>query len=290
MHSLFCQPMTYLILMKFLYDMNNTLWEQKNYLLDIDYLIATTISEYDIRKANISILYSEGVIDKQYYDYLYSADRMTRQVEVGYMIKNNKEVGDILSQGIAKYRKAFFNANNLLDNDILSIKNDAIFVMKKKPQITTFGNIEFVNKNNYSSFIKILRHKEIYFRSDMVNQSMVIDIKGISDENLEKHKDYMLRVIGDIIYFIEVGDIKSGLNYLKDFYNQYISRTLPIEYYRNFDEESKYVITVGTGCYKMDTCLNNKIKEVIDISCNVNVIRDLYGILINIYFSKNKSR
>lgn len=265
---------------------NCTLWEKKNYLLDIDYLIATTIFEYDIRKANISVLYSEGVINREYYEYLYSADRMTRQVEVGYMIKDNKEVGDILANGIAKYRKLFFEANGIFDNDILSIKNDAIFVMKKKPLVTTFGNVEFVNKNTYSSFIKVLNKKEIYFRSDMVNQSMTIDIKGISDENLEKHQDYMLRVIGDIIYFIEVGDIRSGINYIKDFYNQYISRSLPIGYYRNFDEESKYNIMVGTGYYSMDTCSDNRMINVIDISCNINVIRDLYGILINIYFSR----
>lgn len=264
----------------------STLWEKKNYLLDIDYLIATTISEYDIRKANISVLYSEGVIDRSYYEYLYSADRMTRQIEVGYMIKDNKEVGDILSNGITKYRKMFFESNGLLDKDILSIKNDAIFVISKKPKILTFGNIEFVNKNTYTSFIKFLKRKEIYFRSDMVNQTMDIDIKGISDDNLEKHRDYMMKVIGDIIYFIEVGDIKSGIEYITNFYKHYVSLELPIGYYRNFDEESKFIIKAGIGFYAMDTCSDNRMKSVIDISCNINVIRDLYGILINIYFNR----
>lgn len=267
-------------------NMSCTLWNQKNYLLDIDYLIATAISEYDIRKANISVLYSEGVIDRSYYEYLYSTDRMTRQVEVGYMIRNNKEIGDILNNGIAKYRKMFFEANGLTNNDILSIKNDAIFVMKKTPKILTFGNIEFVNKNDYTSFLKFLRKKEIYFKSDMVNQTIQIDVKGISDENLEKHRDYMMQVISDIIYFIEVGDIKTGIEYLSNFYNQYISLNLPIGYYRNFDEESKFIIKAGIGYYSMDTCFDDKMKSVIDISCNINVIRDLYGILISIYFNR----
>lgn len=266
--------------------MSCTLWEKKNYLLDIDYLIATTISEYDIRKANISVLYSEGVINKDYYDYLYSADRMTRQVEVGYMIKDNKEVGDILANGIAKYRKLFFEANDISDNDILSIKNDAIFVMRKKPLVTTFGNVEFVNKNTYSSFIKILRNKEIYINSDMINQSMTIDIKGISDENLEKHRDYMMRVIGDIAYFIEVGDIKSGLEYISSFYTQYINRQLPIGFYRSFDDLSNFMVLTGSSCYQLDNCFDNRMAAIVDISCNVNVIRDLYGILISIYFNK----
>lgn len=269
---------------------NCTLWERKNYLMDIDYLLSTSISEYDIRKANISILYSEGVIDKKYYDYLYSADRMIRQVEVGYMIKDNREIEKILSNGIAKYRKMFFEANDLKDNDILSIKNDAIFVLRKKPTITKFGNIEFVNKNNYTSYMKILRKKEIYLNVDHNTGNTLIDIKGISDQNILKHKDYMIQVIVDIAYYIENKDVITAIRYITNLYNQYIARSLPLGFYRNFDEESKFVFKSGIGYYSMDTIYDERFVNILDISCNTNVIRDIYGILLNIYFSKNRGR
>lgn len=267
-----------------------TLWQNKNYLMDIDYLISTSISEYDIRKANISILYSEGVIDKKYYDYLYSADRMTRQVEVGYMIKDNKEVGDILSNGITKYRKMFFESNGLQDMDILSIKNDAIFIITKRPNITKFGNIEFVNKNNYSTYMKILKKKEVYLNINRNDGTTQIDIKGISDENLIKHQNAMVQVIVDIAYYIEAGDIITAIRYVTGLYNQYIARTLPLEFYRSFDEESKFVSKSGIGYYSMDNIHDKRFVDILDISCNANVIRDIYGILLNIYFSKNRGR
>lgn len=265
----------------------NSLWQKKNYLLDVSYLIAVPIREYDIRKANISVLYSEGAINKEYYDYLYSADRMTRQIEIGYMIRNNKDIQKILTEGIAKYRKLFFESNELTDNDILSIKNDAVFVMKKAPALTTFGNVEFVNKNTYSSFVKINK-KEVYFKSDMINGIFNIDIKGISDSKLQVHQEYMLTFIADIMYYIETGDIKSGIDYITNFYNLYIQRKLPVDYYRNFDDESKFIIKAGLGVYSMDKC-NTSMINALDISCNLNIIRELYGILSNIYFNTKRS-
>ena len=52
----------------------NNLYQQTNYMADVDYLISTYIREYDISKANINILYKYGVINKQQYDTYYLKD------------------------------------------------------------------------------------------------------------------------------------------------------------------------------------------------------------------------
>ena len=95
--------------------MDNNLWQYRTYLLDVPYIIAHNIYEYDIRKANINVLYALGEIDKDYYDKLNSMSRMNRQVEIGYMLKYNTLLYDVLSQGITKYRKLLFESNNLRD-------------------------------------------------------------------------------------------------------------------------------------------------------------------------------
>ena len=46
---------------------NTTLWEKTTYTVDIPYIIAHNIYEYDIRKANINVLLALGLIDKDYY-------------------------------------------------------------------------------------------------------------------------------------------------------------------------------------------------------------------------------
>ena len=90
------------------------LWENINYLAEISYLPNTLIYEYDISKANINVLYSKGVIDKKTYDYLYNAERMTRQVYVG-KLQRDKAIVDILKAGIIEAKKILFEANDIKD-------------------------------------------------------------------------------------------------------------------------------------------------------------------------------
>ena len=98
--------------------MSSELWKNKNYLLDIPYVIAHHIYEYDIQKANINVLYELNLIDSDYYDRLCKMDRMSRQVEIGYLLKYNEGLSDKLSAGIELYRKKLFYSNNIEDMEM----------------------------------------------------------------------------------------------------------------------------------------------------------------------------
>lgn len=266
----------------------STLWERKNYLIDAPYIIAHNIYEYDIQKANINILFALGIIDREYYDKLYNMSRMDRQVEIGYMIKYTEGLGDKLSEGIKLYRKKMFEANGLEDENILSIKNDAIFVIDKKLKITEFDNVKFILKNRYSTYIKLNRSIEVYFESNIVDGTISLDIKGISDEKLELHHKYIATVVADVLYFIETGDINSGLTYIGELYNSYVERKLQPGYYRNFNAESDFTINANGMTYSIPCCLDYQTLMTLDISYNLNIIRELYGYLTNIYFQRTK--
>lgn len=277
--------------------MNNELWEKRNYLLDIPYVIAHNIYEYDIRKANINVLYSIGEIDKDYYDKLNSMDRMNRQVEIGYLLKYNTTLYDKLSNGIKHYRKLLFESNNLEDNDILSIKNDAIFVINKRLRCTKFGNVEFILKNEYTTYIKLISSNvfsnetlEVYFKSDSVTNNINLDIKGISESNLEYHMNYMCTVIADTLYYIETGNLQDALIWLTEIYNKYIRKELHPGFFRNFNGMSDYTIIANSRPYSIKHCTSREMFDNIDISCNLNIIRELYGYVSSIYFQNNKKR
>ena len=62
-----------------------------NYLTPSRY-VSGRIIEYDLEKANISILYSKGMIDKDKYDLLYNSPKMFREIMIGNMIKDNREI------------------------------------------------------------------------------------------------------------------------------------------------------------------------------------------------------
>ena len=70
----------------------STLYTMVNYKAQFPYLFSKYIREYDIQKANISILYSKSLIDKSTYDRLLVSSRQDRQVEIGLLIKHNKKI------------------------------------------------------------------------------------------------------------------------------------------------------------------------------------------------------
>lgn len=264
------------------------LYDKVNYTADISYLNNVFITEYDISKCNINVLYTKNIIDKQTYDYLYNAERMVRQVYIGKLSKN-KYISDALKEGIIEAKKIFFESNNIQDRDVLSIKNDAVYIINKRLKYTKFNLIEFKPKNVYTSFYKF-RNMEIYYYYNNMNKNEYIHIKGISDEKIKLHENYFLQLLKDVFYSIQIDGPEVALRMLKDFYLDYIQMNLPIEYYRKFDIYSdyhfKYKTSLNTGFAAMD--MLDKDKYLLDITYNASILLQLQRYIISMYFSKNK--
>ena len=96
------------------------LWNKVNYTADISYLTNIFITEYDISKCNINVLYTKGAIDKATYDYLYNAERMERQTFVGKLQRDSQQIVRVLKSGIIEAKKIFFEANGIEDRDVLT--------------------------------------------------------------------------------------------------------------------------------------------------------------------------
>lgn len=258
--------------------------DRSQYTLNIPYLISRYIREYDISKANINILLRSGYIDKEMYDYIYNMEKKDREVFVGNMILQDRKVQDILSSGIHEMRKKFVTTNNILEQDILSIKNDALYLIDKIPSVTKFDNVEFRLANIYTSYIK-LGKLEIYYYNNIISNEEVIDVKGIRDSKLEMHTP-MLTFICSILQRLECGDLNNLFSYFTSFVDDYIRLKLEVEYYRQFNSEGKYVSKqIGMNRYKFDMISQDQL-DIIDISYNLNVLRELYRIMLNV--TKNK--
>lgn len=264
------------------------LYNKVNYTADISYLTNVFIYEYDISKANINILYTKGVIDKSIYDFLYNSERMTRQVYVGKLCKD-VSVSNILKTGIIEAKETLFNANNIQDRDVLSIKNDAVFLINKRLINTKFGLIKFVEKNVYTSFYKI-NGIEFYYYYSNATKVEYIDIKGISDDKIKQHQEYFLQILKDLFYSIQVNGPEISSKMIKDIYNEYITLRLPVECYRNFDVSSMFhmnlLINNNTG-YNIEA-VSERQKNMLDISNNLKILIEIQKIIMSIYFNKYK--
>ena len=255
------------------------LYERDTYIAPINNIVSRDIREWDISKANISILLYLGVIDRSTYDRLYSADKRYRQIQVGLMQQDPK-IANSLSKGFQMARKLFFESNRINDYEVLSIKKDAIYLIDKIPSTTVFenerGKIEFVCKNEYTSYYR-LGKIEYYFMYNSNGERM--DVKGISDNVLELHKPYMLDFLSYIFTMMQRNMVLDAIQVLRDFMNEYLYLKLDTGFYRELNNYSmfktKYQIdsqnTYTEGVYMVD--------DKIDISYNFGILNELFRIL-----------
>ena len=69
--------------------MENNLYKRSLYTKKVSYLI-NEIYEYDISKANVSILLESGMITQETYDMICQMPKYQSEDAIGYMLKNKK--------------------------------------------------------------------------------------------------------------------------------------------------------------------------------------------------------
>ena len=261
--------------------MISPLYERVNYISNIPFVFSRFIREYDISKANISILYSKNIITKDVYERLYNSPRMVRQVYVGNLQKSDKKITKALQDGIIEAKKNLFISNNINPGEVLSIKNDAVFIIGRELQYTKFDMIRFDNKNTYTSFVKLI-NMEFYYGYDRISNTENYSVKGLGKSE-QYHRNYMTDFILFVLNSIESSDIESVISSIIDFHMQYINRELPIGYYREYNSLSKYHI----GEFMMDDIIDTvDNRRSLNISYNASIIQLLYTYISSVYMSK----
>ena len=97
------------------------LYKKTNYIVK-DPVVQNRIYEYDIRSANVSMLREYGHIQSKILDNLEKMSKEEREITVGNMIRQNKDVYKIISTGIRKSREKLFRENLIQSSEVLSIK------------------------------------------------------------------------------------------------------------------------------------------------------------------------
>lgn len=223
-------------------DLGYTLYKRDLWTQDIDYIINANIYEYDMKNAGLNLIKYYELLDSQTIEYLEAMPKHARTIQIGQMMRDNKTLNRDLSESFSKMRKKFFVANNIKEHQILSIKKDAIFLVNKACEETKFKNVEFVLKNRYTSFHRF-SNIEFYYR----NRGKVLDVKGIREEKLESHKDYMCKFLKDIFNLLETSSNDRIISKLKQFSKFYKSRSLEFQYYRELNPDSYYTLMTDDG-------------------------------------------
>lgn len=262
------------------------LWQNIDYSSGISYLVNTPIYELDLSKANINVLYEAGVINDELYNFLYSAERDIRQRYIGNLERSNHEITKIKQAGIIEAKRKLFTDNNLQPYEILSIRNDAVFVIGRVPTIRQWGRLEFKVKSSYTGFYSLpLNNLEFLYYYSSVTEQEILDVKGVS-KTLHYHTEFFYQFLKDLFYTIQVDGIAIAMRLMKGFYEQYVKRELPTGYYRTFDPTSRFVFSPRTSMntyFRTDTVLDDQ-KQYLNISCNLRLLIELQKLLHSMYF------
>lgn len=211
------------------YDPSKSTWLNPN----IEYLFDNEIIEYDIRDAGFTIIKYYRLLSPSKIKELELLEKMERHRTVGKLQGADKGFSKALMNKFAEVRSVFISANNLSDDNIISVKKDAIFTIGKCNRIK-FGKIEFVPKNEYTSYIRFVNNMniEIYYNSG------IMDVKGIGNSVLNRHRFYILEFIKHVIHHLETKDV-SIKRYMKKFIDDYKNMKLDEEYYLEFNNLSR---------------------------------------------------
>lgn len=252
--------------------------------MPVTHRISTFIREYDIAKANINILLLKGYISQEQYIELYNAPKAVREKTIGLMQLKNKELSEALLSGFGEARKLFYEANGIKDYEILSVKKDAIFLIDRVANVTKFGNIEFVMKNEYTSFYNFPK-LEIYYKN--FGGVEKIDVKGMGKPQLSLHNNYFLDLLLCIFSAAEQEPASEVVNLIRNISESYINHELDIDYYREFNNRSFYrtfFMFDGKRAFLKDINIHVQ-KNDIDPAYNYGILQILYKIFLDKYLA-----
>lgn len=261
------------------------IWEKDFYKAPIPFIIDGVINEYDISKANISILKDAGYLEDTKYIDLYKSPKQYREIYIGKLQGSNPEVAQALSNGFKEARRKFIELNNINDNNIIDIRKDSISTVSvKADKLQVSPHVVFKKSGQYTSFYR-LKFVDIYYNYDVVTGTEVISPRGLGSSKY-LHEEYMLDFLSELFYTVRL-DINKALDIINNFYVNYINLKLPIGYYREFNGQSmfKFNISDFSTTYILDLEDTDQYKSQLDISFNAYILRELIKYFSSVYFN-----
>lgn len=215
-----------------MYNPSKQVWLNPN----IEYLFDNNIIEYDIQDAGFSLIKQFKLLPEEKIQELIKLGKgMERHITIGKIQGQDKQFSDAFMSKFAELRHIFISMNKLTDDNIIAVKKDAIFTIGECSKLK-FGSIQFIPKNIYTSYIRFpdINNMELYYSENQ------IDIKGMSNEAVNRHRLYMLDFIRNIIPMIENKDIKVK-RFINNFISDYKFHNLDEGYYLEFNSKSRNI-------------------------------------------------
>jgi hypothetical protein len=255
--------------------MSNDLYMKHNYVnRNLVYLKNNIIREYDMVNAGINILHHHKVLSDEEYVNLNQMDKLAKNIVVGKFLKKNPDINEALMNEFINIRKDLFEVNGIQDDDILSIKKDAVFIINKRlNNLQLNEDYLFQEKNKYSGYINIDR-KEFYYNIEQRK----FDIKGYSKDIKAFHENYLFKELEQLMYLDMNNEKNMVFESLIKLKYDFVERNLDKGYYLDLTQ-GKYIFQTIGSMLSLDD-IDDELKQYCFINNNLNFILRVISTLI----------
>lgn len=154
----------------------------------------STIYEYDMEAAGLSVLRDRDLISPKEHARLQALPKSRRVVEVGLLCRGDDVALQAVESGTREAVAEFCQENGFDEGDIISVKRDAVYSLRPARVLRLGEYIRFREDGRYTSFFN-LSGVEFYYSCR--NRSAVV--KGIGREVERTHRDHFIKLICGII-------------------------------------------------------------------------------------------
>lgn len=280
--------------------MENELYKMINYTCPRPIVISKKIYEYDIKQANISVLYSQGKISDYDYAKLSHSDKFSREVFIGKMIANSKDntINASIQNGIQEAKRLFMTYNIIQEDHIVRIANDAIFAIMDYPAKYTKFNINptgdyyirFVEKNCYDGYVRFSNGIWVFYKI-LPDENADINVIGLGNYSFVHSQ--MINIITITLYYLHMMQYDTAIRNLNTVIEDYLNKKLPIETYREFNPSGIFCLKKNINSIKNGVLYSleptNIIQDIdidqLNISYNYCILRELYSMILSLRIS-----
>ena len=252
----------------------STLYRRHNFTTDIDMIKNVPIIEYDMKEAGFNLLKWRGYFSDKQLEHLNSISKQERSEEIGKLQRGDSGLSRLLMESFVEARRMFFEANDIQDYEVISIKKDAILTIKRCRYTELNEFINFREKNAYIGYIKLMKDKEFYYDG----KNSRFDIKGFSKDVVEHHNGYLFKELL-MIFTKLINGYDSYIDDLMYLKHDFCAFELDKGYYKDvlFD---KYIIRTFSNRLMECDDIENDMKKNCFNNNNLNFILSMLNVLL----------
>lgn len=208
-------------------------------------IVNSMITEYDIKAAHTTALYY--IKGPEIYEKLMSMPKLERNIHIGKMIKEDKNLRKQIDEMIISWFNEFLEENKIIEINFLATTPDSILIKNQLAVKTKFGeakNVLIRNKENISYSSLFVVDKLHFILYD--NMSKRLRIKGLGVEEVANKYPFVNGPMRDLCGILDGYMTTNRIEFLKRlkmFRRTYLNSS-NIEVFRSVNDKNmfKYIV------------------------------------------------